>query len=217
MHVDNTLDPTDENVYRFLDKVFGELAGLFPFAYIHIGGDECYKGYWERNPAVRAFMKKNKLANGAALQGYFTKRIASIVIGKKKKVIGWDEIMESPLPQGVDVMSWRGTKGGIEAAHQKRQVVMSPNPVYYLDMCQGESSIEPPIYDKARLKEVYDHKVVPEGVDASFILGGQGNLWTEQVPTTAQVEYMTYPRMKRERTGKISCKKSKIILHDSTR
>ncbi len=194
MHIDNTLDPTDENVYRFLDKVFGEVATLFPFEYIHIGGDECYKGYWERDPAVQAFMKKNKLANGAALQGYFTKRVATIVISKKKKVIGWDEIMESPIPAGVDVMSWRGTKGGIEAALQKRKVVMSPNPVYYLDMCQGEPTIEPPIYDKARLRDVYDHKVVPEGVEPSLIMGGQGNLWTEQVPTTAQIEYMVYPR-----------------------
>jgi hexosaminidase len=194
MHIDNALNPTDENVYKFLDKVFGEVAMLFPFEYIHIGGDECYKGYWEKDSNVQAFMKKNKIKDGNALQGYFTKRVAAIVMNKKKKVIGWDEILESELPPGVDVMSWRGTKGGIEAAHQKRKVVMSPNPQYYLDMGQGEPSIEPPIYDHARLKTVYDHEVIPQGVDSTFILGGQGNLWTEQVPTTAQVEYMTYPR-----------------------
>jgi hexosaminidase len=194
MNIDNSLNPTDENVYKFLDKVFGEIATLFPFEYIHIGGDECYKGYWEKDPNVQAFMKKNKIKDGNDLQGYFTKRVASIVIGKKKKVIGWDEILESQLPPGVDVMSWRGVKGGIEAAHQKRKVVMSPNPQYYLDMGQGEPSIEPPIYDHARLKTVYEHEVTPPGVDSTFILGGQGNLWTEQVPTTAQVEYMTYPR-----------------------
>jgi hexosaminidase len=91
-------------------------------------------------------------------------------------------------------MSWQGTKGGIEAAHQKRKAVMSPNPAYYLDMGQGEPSIEPPIYGYARLKTVYELEVIPPGVDSTFILGGQGNLWTEQIPTTAQVEYMTYPR-----------------------
>lgn len=194
MHVDNNLNPADENVYKFLDKVYGEIASLFPFEYIHIGGDECYKGFWERDPGVQAFMKKNKIKNGTELQGYFTKRVASIVIGKKKKVIGWDEVIESPVPANVDVMSWRGTKGGVEAARQKRKVVMSPNPVYYLDMGQGEPSIEPPIYNYSRLREVYNHEVVPKEVDPSFILGGQGNLFTEQVPTTAQAEYMTYPR-----------------------
>jgi len=194
MHIDNTLNPADENVYTFLDKVFTEVASLFPFEYIHIGGDECFKGYWERDAGVQAFMKRNNIKNSTDLQGYFTKRVSQIVLSKNKKVIGWDEIIESDLPAGVDVMSWRGAKGGIEAAHQKRNVVMSPNPVYYLDMCQGETSIEPPIYDIARLKTVYDYDLVPRGVDASFILGGQGNLWTEQVPTSAQVEYMTYPR-----------------------
>ena len=194
MHIDNTLNPADENVYKFLDKVFTEVAGLFPFEYIHIGGDECYKGYWERDAAVKAFMMKNKIKDGEALQGYFTKRVAEIVASKKKRVIGWDEILETPIPAGVDVMSWRGTKGGIEAAHQKRKVVMTPSPAYYLDLMQGDPAVEAPVYSSARLKLTYDHEVIPSGVDSTFILGGQGNLWTEQIPTTAQVEYMTYPR-----------------------
>lgn len=194
MHIDNTLNPTDEKVYQFLDKVFTEVAALFPFEYIHMGGDECYKGYWERDPGVQAFMKKNKLKNGEDLQSYFVKRVGKIIAGKKKKMIGWDEILEGGIAPGAAVMSWRGTKGGIEASHLKHPVVMSPAPQYYLDMVQGETSIEPPVYSTARLKDTYLLNILPEGIDSTFVLGGQGNLWTEQIPTEPQVEYMTYPR-----------------------
>ena len=194
MYIDNTLNPTDEKVYQFLDKVFTEVATLFPYEYIHMGGDECYKGYWERDPGVQAFMEKNKLANGEELQSYFTKRVGKIIASKKKKMIGWDEILEGGIAPGAAVMSWRGTKGGIEASHLKHPVVMSPATQYYLDMVQGETSIEPPVYDIARLQDTYALSILPEGIDSTFVLGGQGNLWTEQIPTEPQVEYMTYPR-----------------------
>jgi hexosaminidase len=194
MHIDNTLNPSDEKVYTFLDKVVGELATLFPFEYIHMGGDECYKGYWERDPGVQAFMKKNNLKDGVALQAYFTKRVNAIVNSKKKKMIGWDEILEGGLSPGAAVMSWQGVKGGIEASHKKHPVVMSPAPDYYLDMRQGDPAVEPPVYNNARLKQVYDFNILPKEIDSTYVLGGQGNLWTEQIPTTAQVEYMTYPR-----------------------
>ena len=194
MHIDNTLNPADEKVYTFLDKVVGELATLFPFEYIHMGGDECYKGYWEKDAAVQAFMKKNNLKDGVALQAYFTKRVNTIVNSKKKKMIGWDEILEGGLTPGAAVMSWQGVKGGIEASHLKHPVVMSPAPDYYLDMRQGDPAVEPPVYSNARLKQVYEFNLLPAGIDSAYVLGGQGNLWTEQVPTEAQVEYMTYPR-----------------------
>ncbi len=194
MYIDNTLNPTDEKVYQFLDKVFTEVATLFPFEYIHMGGDECYKGYWERDANVQAFMKKNNLKNGEELQSYFSKRVAKIITAKKKKVIGWDEILEGGVAPGVSVMSWRGTKGGIEASHLKHPVVMSPAPMYYLDMRQGEPSVEPPVYSNARLKDMYAFDPFPAEMDTTYVLGGQANLWTEQVPTTPQVEYMTYPR-----------------------
>ncbi|SKC73664.1 beta-N-acetylhexosaminidase [Ohtaekwangia koreensis] len=194
MHLDNTLDPTDEKVYQFLDKVFTEVAVLFPFEYIHMGGDECYKGFWERDKNVQAFMKKNNLKNGEELQSYFVKRVGKIIQSKKKKMMGWDEILEGGIAPGAAVMSWRGTKGGIEASHLKHPVVMSPAPVYYLDMYQGERSIEPPVYNSARLKEVYTFDLVPAEMDSAYVLGAQGNLWTEQIPTEPQVEYMTYPR-----------------------
>jgi hexosaminidase len=194
MHIDNTLNPTDEKVYAFLDKVFGEVASLFPFEYVHMGGDECYKGFWERDPGVQAFMKKNSIKDGEALQSYLTKRVTKILAAKKKKLIGWDEILEGGLAPGAAVMSWRGVKGGIEAAHQKHFVVMSPAPLYYLDMMQGDPAVEPPVYGTARLKDVYAFDILPKEIDSTYVLGGQGNLWTEQIPTTVQVEYMTYPR-----------------------
>lgn len=194
MHIDNTLNPTDEKVYQFLDKVFTEVAALFPFEYIHMGGDECYKGFWERNPDVQAFMKKNKIKNGEELQAYFNKRVNKIISDKKKKIIGWDEILEGGIASDAAVMSWRGTKGGIEAAHLKHPVVMSPAPMYYLDMVQGETSVEPPVYSQARLKDVYAFDILPPEIDSAYVLGGQGNLWTEQITNTPQVEYMTYPR-----------------------
>jgi hexosaminidase len=194
MYIDNTLNPTDEKVYQFLDKVFTEVAALFPFEYIHMGGDECYKGYWERDANVQAFMKKNNIRNSEELQSYFTKRVSKILESKKKKLIGWDEILEGGVAPGAAVMSWRGTKGGIEASHQKHPVVMSPSPHYYLDMMQGDASIEAPVYSSARLKDTYQFDILPPGIDSAYVLGGQGNLWTEQIPTTAQVEYMTYPR-----------------------
>jgi hexosaminidase len=194
MLIDNTLNPADDKVYQFLDKVFGEVAQLFPFEYIHIGGDECYKGYWEKDSGVQAFMKKNNIRDGVELQSYFTKRVSKIIASKKKKTIGWDEILEGGIAPDAAVMSWRGVKGGIEASHLKHTVVMSPNPQYYLDMNQGEQSIEHPIYDVARLKDVYHFDILAPGIDSTYVLGGQGNLWTETVSTPAEAEYMTYPR-----------------------
>lgn len=194
LHIDNTLNPTDEKVYEFLDKVVGEIASLFPFEYIHMGGDECYKGYWERDPRVQAFMKKNSMRHVEELQSYFTRRVANIVASKKKKLIGWDEILEGGIPSDAAVMSWRGIKAGIEASHKKHAVVMSPAPQYYLDLMQGDVAIEAPVYSSARLKDVYNFPIFPTEIDTAYVLGGQGNLWTEQIATESQVEYMTYPR-----------------------
>ena len=194
MYIDNTLDPTDEKVYIFLDKVFTEIAQLFPFEYIHMGGDECYKGYWERDAGVQEFMKKNKIKDGHELQAYFNKRVNKIITSKGKKTIGWDEILEGGIADDAAVMSWRGTKGGIEASRQRHAVVMSPSPLYYLDMVQGESSVEPKVYDKARLKDVYNFNILPKEIDSTYVLGGQGNLWTEQIVTEQHLEYMMYPR-----------------------
>jgi hexosaminidase len=191
---DNTLNPSDEKVYEFLDKVFGELATLFPGQYIHMGGDECYHGYWEKDPGCQALMKKEGLKTMEELQSYFVKRVEKIIEKKGKKMIGWDEILEGGLAPNAAVMSWRSIKGGAEAARQKHPAVMTPSQYCYLDYMQGDLATEIRIYSSLRLKTSYDWNPVPAGVDSTYILGGQGNLWTEQIPTTRQVEYMTWPR-----------------------
>lgn len=194
MKIDNTLNPSDEKVYVFLDKVFTELAALFPNPYIHVGGDECYKGFWTKDPECQALMKKMKMTHPEELQAYFMKRVETILKSKGKKLIGWDEILEGGIAPEATVMSWRGTKGGIEAAKMGHDVVMTPTTFAYIDFQQGEQSIEPPIYGALRLNKSYSYDPVPEGVDAKYILGGQGNLWTEQIVTFHHAEYMTWPR-----------------------
>jgi hexosaminidase len=194
MKIDNTLNPSDEKVYDFLDKVFTEVASLFPSPYIHVGGDECYKGYWEKDPGCQALMKKLNVKEVEKLQGYFMNRLEGILKTKGKKLLGWDEILDGGISPEATVMSWRGIKGGIEAAHLGHDVVMSPTTFAYLDYLQGDPSIEPPLYSQIRMQKCYGYEPVPEGVDAKYILGGQGNLWSEQIPTLRYAYYMTYPR-----------------------
>ena len=194
MRIDNTLNPSDEKVYEFLDKVFTELAAMFPNPYIHVGGDECYKGVWTKDSACVALMKKMKMTNPEELQAYFMKRVETILKSKGKKMIGWDEILEGGLAPEATVMSWRGIKGGIEAAKMGHDVVMTPTTFAYLDYQQGDQIVEPSMYAGLRLSKCYSFDPVPEGVDAKYILGGQGNLWTEQIVTLHHAEYMTWPR-----------------------
>jgi hexosaminidase len=192
--VDNALCPAKEEVYGFLDKVFTEIAQLFPFGYIHVGGDECAKNFWEQSEAVHQLMQKEGLKNMEEVQSYFEKRVEKIVESKGKKIIGWDEILEGGLAPGALVMSWRGMKGGTEAARMGHEVVMSPTTFVYLDYMQGDSVLEPPVYATLRLKTTYGFEPVPDSVDAKLILGGQGNLWTEQVYNMRHMEYMVWPR-----------------------
>ncbi|MBN9385643.1 MAG: family 20 glycosylhydrolase [Chitinophagaceae bacterium] len=192
--IDNTLCPANEKVYPFLDKVFTEVAALFPFEYIHVGGDECAKNFWEKSDAVRQLMQKEGLKNMQEVQSYFEKKVEKIVESKGKKVIGWDEILEGGLAPNAAVMSWRGIKGGIEAAKMGHQVVMSPTTFVYLDYMQGDAIIEPPVYATLRLNTAYSFEPVPDGVDPSLIKGGQANLWTEQVYNTRHLQYMVWPR-----------------------
>jgi hexosaminidase len=192
--VDNTLCPANEKVYDFLDKVLTEVTALFPFEYIHMGGDECPKNYWEKTPAIKQLMAKEKLKTMDEVQSYFTKRVTEMVEGKGKKLIGWDEILQGGLAPGAAVMSWRGIKGGIEAAKQGHEVVMSPTDFAYIDYMQGDVIVEPRVYATLRLNKAYEFEPIPDGVDPKYIKGGQANLWTEQVYNTRHQQYMTWPR-----------------------
>jgi len=188
------LCPGQEATYEFLEKVFNEVAELFPFEYIHVGGDETFKGFWSECDSCKKCMAYNNLKNTDELQSYFIKRVEKILNAKGKNLIGWDEILEGGLAPDATVMSWRGQKGGIEAAKQNHKVIMTPNSYAYLDLYQGDPVIEPPTYGMLRLKTCYRFEPIPDGIDQSFVLGGQGNLWTESVPNFRQVEYMLWPR-----------------------
>lgn len=192
--VDNTLCPANEKVYDFLDKVLTEIAPLFPFQYIHMGGDECPKNFWAESQAIKDLMAKENLKNMEEVQSYFEKRLEKIVESKGKKFMGWDEILEGGLAPGAAVMSWRGMEGGIAAAKAKHEVVMSPTTFAYLDYMNGDVAIEPRVYATLRLSKTYDFEPVPDSVDAQYIKGGQANLWTEQVYNMRHAEYMTWPR-----------------------
>ncbi|MBC6493115.1 beta-N-acetylhexosaminidase [Flavihumibacter stibioxidans] len=192
--IDNNLCPANEKVYEALDRIFTEAAQLFPYEYIHMGGDETYKGFWEKSEAITALMKREKLKDQHEVQSYFVKRVGRIIASKGKKMMGWDEIMEGGLAPGAGVMSWQGEKGGIEAAQLKHPVVMSPNTYTYVDLYQGDPLAEPPTYGMLRLKKTYEFNPVPKGVDSSYILGGQANLWSERLHTVRHAEYMLWPR-----------------------
>ena len=192
--VDNTLCPANEKVYEFMDKVITEVAQLFPFEYIHVGGDEAPHNFWEKNPQIKALMKRENLKTMQEVQGYFEKRLEKIVLSKGKKFMGWDEIMEGGLAPSAAVMSWRGMKNGIEAARMGHEVVMSPTTYAYLDYMQADPVIETRIYASLRLSKAYEFDPQPDSVQTNMIKGGQGNLWTEQIYNMRTVQYMLWPR-----------------------
>jgi len=192
--IDNSLDPSNETVYEYLDKIFGEIATLFPFEYIHMGGDENAKNNWEKSANVQALMKKEGLKNQNEVQSYFVRRVQKIINSKGKKMMGWDEILEGGLSGNATVMSWRGVKGGIEAAKQGHTVVMSPNDYNYIDFYQGELTAEGKVYRGLRMKTTYSYEPIPEGIDPNLILGNQANQWTEQIFDLRYAQYMTWPR-----------------------
>lgn len=192
--LDNTLCPAFEKTFEFIDKVITEIAQLFPFEYIHMGGDETARNFWEKSDAIKELMQRENLKNLDEVQSYFVKRVEKIINAKGKKMIGWDEILDGGLAPNAAVMSWRGMKGGIEAARMGHEVVMSPTTYAYLDYMQGDAILEPPVYATLRLSKAYEFEPVPDGVDAKYIKGGQANLWTEQVYNMRHLRYMVWPR-----------------------
>jgi hexosaminidase len=190
----------NDQTFEFLENVMEEIVPLFPSKYIHIGGDECKKTRWERCIKCQARMKTGNLADEHKLQSYFINRMEKFLQGKGKQIIGWDEILEGGVTKTATIMSWRGIKGGIEAAKAGNFVVMTPGTHCYFDHYQGVEAEEPPAFPHNRflpLQQVYTFDPTPKELnadEAKFILGGQANVWSEYMPTTAQVEYMAYPR-----------------------
>lgn len=191
---------TKDSVFSFLQDVMDEVITLFPGKYIHIGGDECVKTRWKTCANCKKRMKKEGLKNENELQSYFIKRIEKYLNSKGKQIIGWDEILEGGLAPNAAVMSWRGTEGGIAAAKQKHPVVMSPGKPCYFDHYQSrDKSAEPlAIGGYNPVDSVYLYEPVPAVLkeeEEQFIMGAQGNVWTEYILTEKQVEYMAVPRM----------------------
>ena len=192
--VDNTLCPANEKVYEFLDTVVSQVSKIFPFEYMHMGGDEAPHNYWEKNPQILELMKRENLKNMHQVQSYFERRLEKIVAKHGKRFMAWDEVLEGGVSQSTAVMSWRDMKYGVQAAKNKHEVVMSPTQYAYLDYMQADEITEPKVYKGLRLSRTYEFDPVPEGVDPKYIKGGQGNLWTEQVYNIRQAEYQTWPR-----------------------
>lgn len=188
-----------EETFEFLEDVIQEIVTLFPFEYIHIGGDECPKERWESCNRCQIRMSNEKLKDSHELQGYFIQRIEKIIQSKGKKMIGWDEIMEGGLSPSANIMSWRGEEGGIAAANQGHDVIMSPSTFVYLNFYQGDRKIEPIANDyDISAEHIYHYEPVPEGIapeKVKHILGAQANLWSEYIYNENMAEYQLYPRI----------------------
>ncbi|WP_040279963.1 beta-N-acetylhexosaminidase [Psychroserpens damuponensis] len=188
-----------DETFEFLEDVLDEVVALFPSEYIHIGGDEAPKTNWKTCEQCQNRIKTEGLKDEHELQNYFITRIEKYLNLKGKQIIGWDEILEGGLAPNATVMSWRGTKGAVEAAQQKHHVIMTPTSHCYFDYYQSTNTNEPTaIGGFLPLEKVYDFKPIPSGLtteEQQYILGAQGNLWTEYIPTEDQVEYMIFPRI----------------------
>ncbi len=195
---DNVYCPK-ETTFQFLEDVIDEVIELFPGKYIHIGGDECPKTKWKESAFCQQLMKKEGLKDEHELQSYFIRRMETYINSKGRQIIGWNEILEGGLAPNASVMSWQGIKGGIEAAKSGHDVVMTPTSFCYLDYYQSDHPDEPlAIGGLLPLEKIYSYEPIPEELttaEAKHILGAQGNLWTEYIPTVEKLEYMAFPRL----------------------
>ena len=190
----------NDEVFEFLENVLSEVMDLFDGPYIHIGGDECLKDRWEKCPRCQARIKAEGLKDEHELQSYFIKRIDKFLASKNRRLIGWDEILEGGLSPNATVQSWRGIEGGITAARAGHDAVMSPRIPCYFNYKRWKDQ-EGPGHSRQgglALEQVYSYQPTPAELspaEAKHILGAQGNVWTEFIPTTADVEFMAFPRM----------------------
>ncbi|HEX3766983.1 MAG TPA: beta-N-acetylhexosaminidase, partial [Puia sp.] len=188
----------NDSVFGFLQDVIDEIIPLFPSKYIHVGGDECPKTNWKRCPRCQKRIQDLGLKDEHELQSYFIQRMEKYINSKGKTLIGWDEILEGGLAPNAVVMSWRGEKGGIEAAKQKHTVIMTPTTYVYLDYSQSKHDDSLVIGGYLPLEKVYQYDPVPSVLsvaDGRYILGAQANIWTEYMTSPSKIEYMIFPRV----------------------
>jgi hexosaminidase len=197
--VDEDVHCPTERTFAFLEDVLTEVLALFPSPYVHIGGDEVPKTRWKESAEAQAVIRREGLKDEHELQSWFIRRIERFLLAQGRRLIGWDEILEGGLAPEATVMSWRGTAGGIAAAQQGHDAIMTPGSHLYFDHYQGDPAFEPlAIGGFTPLDKVYAYEPVPDTLtadEARHILGAQANVWTEYLKTPAQVEYMALPRM----------------------
>ncbi|ASW73589.1 beta-N-acetylhexosaminidase [Chryseobacterium piperi] len=189
-----------EYTFGFLENVLDEVISLFPSKYIHIGGDECPKDFWKRSDFCQKLIKEKNLKDEHELQSYFIQRIEKHLNSKGREIIGWDEILEGGLAPNATVMSWRGEKGGVEAAKKQHKVIMTPTTYAYLDYAQKKNEDSLVIGGFLPLEKVYGYEPLSKELNLSveeqkYIIGGQANVWTEYMSTPKKVEYMIFPRL----------------------
>ncbi len=187
-----------DKTFTFLQDVIDEILPLFPSKIIHVGGDECPKDNWKRCPSCQQRMKDQKLKDEHELQSYFIQRMEKHLNSKGRTLLGWDEILEGGLAPNAMVMSWRGEKGGIEAAQQNHDVIMTPQNPLYFDHTQSENEDSVTIGGFNPIEKVYAYEPIPAALtaeQAKHIMGAQANLWCEYIKNTRKVEYMLFPRM----------------------
>lgn len=190
------LCPGSEATFELLEAVLTEVMDIFPSPYIHIGGDEATMKTWANCPKCRARMEAEGLTEIKQLQGYLVRRIEAFVRNHGRRIIGWDEILETGVPEEAVVQSWRGTSGGVKASAAGHDVIMSPNSHCYFDYYQDLIRKEPKaVGTLTSLHWCYDYEPVGEGMDPAHVLGLQANLWCEWIPTPEHAEYMLYPRL----------------------
>ena len=186
--------------FDFLEEIIDEVVELFPGKYIHIGGDEAPKTNWKACGNCQNVINREKLKDEHELQSYFITRMEKYINSKGKQIIGWDEILEGGLAPNATVTSWRGISGGIEAAKMNHEVIMTPNATCYLDHYQAKDTTNEPlaIGGYTPIEEIYNYEPIPDELDESlhkYIIGAQGNVWTEYMKTSDHVEYMVFPRI----------------------
>jgi hexosaminidase len=187
-----------DSTFLFLQGVLDEIIPLFPSAYVHVGGDECPKANWKRCPNCQGRMKAMGLKDEHELQSYFIQRMEKYINSKGKKIIGWNEILEGGLAPNATVMSWQGEKGGIAAAKEKHDAIMCPEEFTYLNWSQTRYEDSVTFGRFTPIEKVYGYEPVPKELsadEAKYILGIQGNAWSEYMKYPTTVEYNVFPRM----------------------
>jgi hexosaminidase len=193
----NLYSPKDAT-FTFLENILTEVMELFPSEYIHVGGDEAIKNQWKENPEIQQKLHELGLKDEDALQSWFMARMEKIINAHGRKMVGWDEILQGGLSQNATVMSWRGMQGGIAAAKQGHDAILTPNRPLYFNYRQSEATDEPAGRDPVNsLADVYNFKAQPAELTAAeqtHILGVQGSIWTEYILTEDRVQHMLFPR-----------------------